>query len=64
MPVRLILRKQVFTLDGTVTVKEAFQQLQLSPESHLMVRDGELLNENDVLREGEEVKIIPAISGG
>ncbi len=64
MPVRLILRKQVFILDGTITVKEAFQQLSLSSESHLIVRDGELLNENDVLRDGEEVKIIPAISGG
>lgn len=64
MPVILIYRKQKLEVEGTLTVREALQQLGLSPESHLIVRDGELLNENDVLRNGEEVKVISAISGG
>jgi len=38
--------------------------LNLSRESHLVVRDGELLTEYDALRNGETVKIISAISGG
>jgi len=64
MPVTLILRKQEFQLEGTMTVKEALKRLNLSPESHLVVRNGELLNENDVLRDGDVVKIVPSISGG
>lgn len=64
MPVILILRKQEFQIEGTITVKEALRRLNLSPESHLVVRNGELLNENDVLREGDVVKIVPSISGG
>lgn len=64
MPVILILRKQEFQLEGTLTVKDALKKLDLSPESHLVVRDGDLLTENDVLRNGETVKIIAAISGG
>lgn len=64
MPVILILRKQEFQLEGTLTVKDALKKLDLSPESHLVVRDGNLLTENDVLRNGETVKIIAAISGG
>lgn len=64
MPVTLIFRKQEYLLEGTITVKEALKQLGLSSESHLVVNQGELLNENDVLRNGDTVKIISAISGG
>ncbi|MDT8899191.1 MAG: MoaD/ThiS family protein [Thermanaerothrix sp.] len=64
MAVVLILRKQEYQLEGTMTVKEALKHLNLSPESHLVVRNGELLNENDVLRDGDVVKIVPSISGG
>lgn len=64
MPVTLVLRQQTFQVEGTITVKDALKQLNLSRESHLVVRDGELLTENDALRNGETVKIIAAISGG
>lgn len=64
LPVKLILRKQEYLVEGTITVKEALKRLNLSIESHLVVRDGHLLTENDALRNGETVKIISAISGG
>lgn len=64
MPVTLILRKKEYTVEGTITVKEALKQLGLSPESHLVVRDGKLLTENDALRNGEVVKLVAVISGG
>jgi sulfur carrier protein len=64
MPVTLILRKKEYTVEGTISVKEALKQLGLSPESHLVVRNGELLTENDVLRNGEVVKLVAVISGG
>ncbi|HTX79545.1 MAG TPA: MoaD/ThiS family protein [Longilinea sp.] len=64
MPVTLVYRKQEFQLEGTITVKEALQELDLSPASHLITRDGELLNDLEPLRNGEVVKIVPAISGG
>lgn len=64
MPVTLVLRKKEYYVEGTVTVRDALKQLGLSPESHLVVRDGQLLNENDVLRNGEVVKLVAVISGG
>lgn len=64
MPVTLVLRKKEYFVEGTVTVRDALKQLGLSPESHLVVRDGQLLNENDVLRNGEVVKLVAVISGG
>lgn len=64
MPVTLILRKKEYTVEGTVTVKDALKQLGLSPESHLVVLDGRLVNENDVLRNGDVAKLVAVISGG
>jgi sulfur carrier protein len=65
MPIRLVLRKQEYRIEEkAIQVKQAFQQLNLSPEAHLLVRDGELLNDNDWLRDGDDVKIVPVISGG
>ncbi len=65
MTIKLILRKKEFALEEkSIQVKQALQQLNLSPEAHLLVRDGELLNEYDWLRDGDEVKIVAVISGG
>jgi sulfur carrier protein len=65
MAIFLTLRKQEFQLEGkSIQVKAALQQLNLSPEAHLLVRDGELLNENDWLKDGDKVKIVAVISGG
>ncbi len=64
MPVTLILRKKEYTVEGTISVKDALKQLGLSPESHLVVLNGRLLNENDVLRNGEVAKLVAVISGG
>jgi sulfur carrier protein len=65
MAIKLILRKKEYQLDEkSIQVKQALQQLSLSPEAHLLVRNGDLLNENDYLKDGDEVKIVPVISGG
>ncbi len=65
MAIKLILRKKEYELEGkTIQVKMALQQLDLSPEAYLLVRDGELLNENDLLRDGDVIKIVSVISGG
>lgn len=62
--ITLILRKQTFQLAGPLTVLEALAALGLSPETHLAVRDGVLLEENDQLQDGDVVRLVAAISGG
>lgn len=65
MAIKLMLRKQQFEInEKSIQVKEALQVIHLSPESHLVVRQGDLLNEYDYLKDGDEVKIVPVISGG
>jgi sulfur carrier protein ThiS len=64
MPIIFILRKKEYLLEGTLTVREALEKLELSPETHLVVRNGELLNEREPLKNGDQVKLVPVISGG
>jgi len=66
MAIIFILRKQEIRLEieQTLTVKDALARLGYSSETHLVVRDGELLNENEALRDGDRVKLVPVISGG
>ena len=64
MAIILILRKKELVLAGTQTVREALEKLGLSPETHLVVRNGELLNEREHLKDGDVVKLVPVISGG
>lgn len=65
MTIQLTLRKQTFEIDEkSIQVKLVLRKINLSPESHLVVRQGELLNENDYLKDGDIVKIVAVISGG
>jgi sulfur carrier protein ThiS len=66
MTITFILRKQEIALEveNTIMVKDALQRLGYSTETHLVVKDGELLNENEPLRDGDRVKLVAVISGG
>jgi len=65
MPITIILRKQELTLEEkSIQVKHALEKLGLSPESYLVVRNGELVNENETLREGDTIRLVASISGG
>ena len=62
--ITLILRKEKFDFPIPLTVIEALQRLGLTPETHLAVRDGVLLSENERLEDGDVIQLIAAISGG
>lgn len=64
MSVTLILRKEEFKLEGPLRISEALKQLGLSPQAYLVLRNGELLNENETLHDGDVVKLVAVISGG
>ncbi len=65
MGVKMILRKKEYELEGTVIpVKEALRQLNLSSEAYLLICNGELLTEEDILQDGDVVQLIAVISGG
>lgn len=64
MATRLMLRDQDFEVKSGMTVRSALLKLGLSPESILATRQGTLLTDDEILKEGEEIKLIAVISGG
>jgi sulfur carrier protein len=64
MAVNLTLRKKEYQIEANVTVKQALQKLDLTPETLLVIRNGEVLTENELLADSDVVKLVAVISGG
>ena len=49
---------------GPKRVGELLKDLHLVPEAHLVIRDDDLLTEDEILRDSDTIEIRPVISGG
>jgi len=64
MSVTLILRNQEYEVRPGIGLREALQKLDIPGESVLATRDGEMITDDEILRDGEVIKLIAVISGG
>lgn len=64
MTVKLTLRKQQFEIRAGITLRAALVKLDIQPQSVLPMRAGELITEDEILRDGEEIRLVTVISGG
>ena len=62
--VKVILRNREWELRPGMTVRSAILKLGLDPEAVLPVRDGQLINEATLTRNGDTIKLVAVISGG
>ncbi|MGQ9627087.1 MAG: MoaD/ThiS family protein [Anaerolineae bacterium] len=62
--VKVIFRDKEWELKEGMTVRSAILKVGLDPEAVLAVRDGKLINEETILRQGDVIKLIAVISGG
>ncbi|HET7852888.1 MAG TPA: MoaD/ThiS family protein [Candidatus Methylomirabilis sp.] len=51
-------------MPGSRRVRDLLQELKINPESVLVVRGGELLTPDELVKDEETVEVVPAISGG
>lgn len=63
---KVILRnpRREVELPGRRRVKELLKELGILPDTVLVIRGEELLTADQVVEEGDEIEIRPAISGG
>jgi sulfur carrier protein ThiS len=61
---KLICRDQEWELRGGMTARAAIEKVGLDPEALLVVRNGQLITDDTLLRDEDEVKLIAVISGG
>jgi len=62
--VKLVHRKQEWEVKKGMTVRDAILKVGLNPEAVLAVRDGQLINEDTKVQEGDVIKLIAVVSGG
>ena len=62
--VKLILREKEYEVKPGMTLLSALQKGEIVPESVIATRDGEMILEDEILKDGEVIKLIAVISGG
>ena len=61
---RLKLRDQEFVVKHGMTVRDALSHNDISPESVLATREGELITDDEIIQDGDTITLIAVISGG
>jgi sulfur carrier protein len=64
MTAKIILRKQEFEVKHGMTIRKALQKINIEPDSVLATRDGDLVTDDEIIKENDEIKLVPVISGG
>ena len=57
-------RDRKWELKDGMTVRDAILKVGLDVEAVLAVRDGQLINEETLTRDGDVIKLVAVISGG
>lgn len=60
----LKLRAQEFEVRSGMTVRDAMIKHDIQPEVVIPTRNGELITEDEIIREGETIRLVAVISGG
>ncbi|GAB1472176.1 hypothetical protein MASR2M66_30540 [Chloroflexota bacterium] len=64
MSVKLILRNKEYEVKPGMALLDALKKCGILPESIIATRDGELMTEDELLKDGDVIKLIAVISGG
>jgi sulfur carrier protein ThiS len=62
--VKLILRAKEYEIKPGMTLLSALEKSNIIPESVIATRDGEIILEDEILKDGEVIKLVAVISGG
>jgi len=62
--VKLILRNKEYEVKPGMTLLSALQKISIVPESVIATREGEMILDDEILKDGDVVKLIAVISGG
>ncbi len=64
MSVHIVLRGKTYEVRPGMTLRDALLHVGILPETVLATRQGVLITEDEILREGEDIKLVAVISGG
>jgi sulfur carrier protein ThiS len=64
MTVKLVIREQEYEVKPGMTLLDSLKKVNILPESVIATREGEMILEDEILSDGDVVKLIAVISGG
>jgi len=64
MTAKLILRDKEYEVRAGMNLLDALKKSHIVPESVIATRVGEMILEDEILKDGDVVKLIAVISGG
>lgn len=64
MTATIILRDQEYEIKHGMTIRSALLKLEIQPEAVIATRQGELMTDDELIEEGDEIKLVSVISGG
>jgi sulfur carrier protein ThiS len=64
MTVKLILRDKEYDVKPGMTLLDSLKKINILSESVIATREGEMILDDEILWDGEVVKLIAVISGG
>ena len=62
--VKLILRNKEYEVKPGMTLLSALQKINVIPESVIATREGEMILDDEILKDGDVIKLVAVISGG
>ena len=62
--VKLILRNKEYEVRPGMNLQAALKKCDIVPESVIATRDGEMILDDEILKDGDVVKLVAVISGG
>jgi len=62
--VKIVYRDQEWEIKGGMTVRDAILKVGLNVEAVLALREGKLIAEDTILRDGDEIELIAVASAG
>jgi sulfur carrier protein ThiS len=64
MSVKLILRGKEYEVKPGMALRDSLLKIDVQPEAVLATRQGVMITEDEILKDGDVVKLISVISGG
>ena len=64
MTVKLVLRNKEYEVRPGMTLLASLAKIQILPEAVIATREGELILEDEILKDDQIIKLVSVISGG
>ena len=64
MTVKLILREKEIEVKPGMNLLDSLRKASILPEPVIATRNGEMILEDEILKDGDVIKLIAVISGG